>query len=125
VPGSDQDTFFRAAFDRVEATTGNPDATTGLKAGQIANGLRDALPRGTCFSTSLEFGTSSDLEQLQATYHEQWVYRHGDRRNTVHRNAMWAYRCCFTPDDREWERVSMHTGRDHLDRALAALAAWD
>jgi hypothetical protein len=123
-PGSDQDHFFRAVFDRVEATAGNPEATTGLKAGQIANGLCAELTNARCFSTSLEFGTSSDLEQLLATYHEQWVFRHGDRACPAHRDAIWAYRCCFTPDDREWERAVLHTGRDHLDRALAALLSW-
>ncbi len=123
-PVSPQDVFLRATFDRVEATTGNPDATTGPKAGQIAHGVRAALSNASCCSTTLEFGTSSDLEQLQATYQEQWVHRRGDRSNPAHLAAVWNYRCCFTPDDREWERIALRAGRDHLDRSLAALEAW-
>ena len=64
----------------VEATVGNPDATTGLKFGQIANGLRAARARcNACFSSAVEFGTVSDTEQLAATCQEQWVHRRGDR----------------------------------------------
>jgi hypothetical protein len=123
-PGSAQHAFFTSLFDRVETTVDNPGATTGLKAGQIANGLRDALVESLCFSTSLEFGTTSDIEQLQATYLEQWVHRHGDRSAPAHRDAVWAYRSCFTPDDPEWEHDAFTAGRDHLDRALAAVEAW-
>jgi hypothetical protein len=123
-PGSAQDVFFSSVFDRVEATVDNPDATTGRKAGQIANGLRDSLVDTLCCSTSLEFGTTSDLEQLQATYQEQWVHRRGDREQPTHRDAMWAYRCCFTPDDPAWESEAFATGQDHLDRALAAVEDW-
>jgi hypothetical protein len=53
------------------------------------------------------------------------VFRHGDRAHPAHRDAIWSYRCCFTPDDRDWERTVLHSGRDHLDRALAALASWE
>ena len=69
-PGSDQDAFLRDRFPgaRVEATVGNPEATTGCKSGQIANGIRDLLPPGRCWSTSAEIGTAGDLEQLAATY---------------------------------------------------------
>jgi predicted deacylase len=123
-PGSPQDAFFRSVFDRVEATTGNPDATTGPKSGQIANGFRDLFPNAECFSTSLEFGTASDLEQLAATYQEQWVHRHGDRSNPDHQPAVWAYRCCFTPDDPDWEASCLRRGREHLDAALAAVQVW-
>ena len=122
--GSPQDDFHRRWCDRVEATAGNPDATTGLKAGQIANGLRDLLPDATCYATSLEFGTADDLTQLGATYQEQWVHRLGDRADPAHQAAVWAYRCCFTPDDADWERRTLTAGRDHLARAVEAVAAW-
>jgi hypothetical protein len=122
-PGAEQDVFLRAAYDRVEATVGNPEATTGPKAGQIANGLRGELD-ALCFSTSLEIGTSSDIEQLIATYHEQWVYRRGDRRVAEHAAAVWAYRCCFTPDDPQWEAEALRVGREFIDRSVAAVASW-
>ncbi len=123
-PGSAQDDFHRAWCDRVEATAGNPEATTGLKAGQIASGFAAILPGATCYATSLEFGTADDLTQLGATFQEQWVHRRGDRTNAAHHAAVWAYRCCFTPDDAGWEQRTLAAGRDHLARAVEAMAGW-
>lgn len=125
-PGSDQDRFFRERFTgvRVEATVGNPDATTGRKTGQIANGIRDLLPPGRCWSTSAEIGTADDLEQLAATYRSRWVAFHGDRVDPAHAAAVWAYRSCFTPDDRAWERAALDGGRRLLDEAVTAVASW-
>ncbi len=124
-PGSDQDRILRSVVDRVEATDGNPDATTGAKSGQMANGFSDVLPEATCFATSLEVGTADDLTQLGATYQEQWVHRRGDRSITSHAEAVWAYRSCFTPDDPQWTAAAIDGGRAALDQALAAVAAWD
>jgi predicted deacylase len=125
-PGSDQDRFLRATFgdDAVEATADNPDATTGMKTAQIGNGIKRRIAPAEAYSTSLEFGTASDDEQLVATYHEQWVHRHGDLAHPDHAAARWAYRCCFTPDDPEWESASLAAGSEALDRAVAAVAGW-
>ena len=123
-PGSPQDEVLRTVFDRVEATTANPDATTGLKSGRIANGLTDVLPGATCFATSLEVGTADDLTQLGATYQEQWVHRRGDRSVPEHAAAAWAYRCCFTPDDPAWEARALELGAQALDRSLALVLDW-
>ena len=121
-PGSDQDRFLRAHFPDaiVEATTGNPAATTGAKYGQIANGIRALLPAGSCWSTSAEIGTVNDLEQLAATYRSRWVAFHGDRTVPEHAAAVSAYRCCFTPDDHGWEREAIVRGRSLLDSAIQA-----
>jgi hypothetical protein len=123
-PGSPQARFLETWCDRVEATTGNPDATTALKAGQIANGFAELFPEATCFATSLEIGTADDIAQLAATYQEQWVHRRGRRDDAAHLAAVWAYRSCFTPDDPDWEQAALAGGRAHLDRALAAVTAW-
>jgi predicted deacylase len=125
-PGSAQHEFFRRHFPdvRVEATVANPDATTGAKSGQIANGIRALLPDGRAFSTSAEVGTASDLEQLAATYQSHWVYLHGDRRDPSHAAALRAYRDCFTPDDAAWEAVAFERGRALLDQAIGATATW-
>jgi hypothetical protein len=125
-PGAPQDEFLRSHFgaDRVEATAENPDATTGLKSGQIANGVGQLLPGATCFASSVEFGTRNDLEQLAATYLESWVHRHGDRNDPEHAEVIWRYRCCFTPDDAEWEQMAMAAGRELLDAAVGAVADW-
>jgi hypothetical protein len=123
-PGSPQDDVLRSVFDRVEATTGNPDATTGIKSGQIATGLADVLPGATCFATSLEVGTADDLTQLGATYQEQWVHRRGNRLVPEHAAVAWAYRCCFTPDDPAWEARALDLGATALDRALAMVLDW-
>jgi len=124
--GSAADELLRAHFgaDRVEATAGNARATTGVKSGSIANGIRDLLPAATCVATSVEFGTTGDVEQLVATHHEQWVHRHGDRSDPRHGAAVWRYRCCFTPDDPEWEHRALVDGRAVLDRAVAAVSTW-
>jgi len=121
-PGSDQDRFLRAWGERVEATVGNPEATTGAKVGQIANGLRDLLADADVAATSLELGTADDLEQLAATYHEQWVHRRGDRRRPEHAAAAERYRLCFTPDDPDWEDAVLRSGHQHLLGALATVA---
>lgn len=120
---SAQHGFFTRSFPTasVEATVANPDATTGPKSGQIANGIRARFPAGHCVSTSAELGTTPDLDQLAATYQASWVHRHGDHGNPAHAAAVWAYRCCFTPDDPEWERAAFERGRALLDAALSAV----
>ncbi|HEX4904971.1 MAG TPA: DUF2817 domain-containing protein [Acidimicrobiales bacterium] len=123
-PGSPQDTFHRAWCDRVEATSGNPDATTARKAGPIAGGLAAVLPDATCFAATLEVGTADDLTQLGATYQEQWVHRRADRSDPKYKDVVWAYRCCFTPDDASWEQRALTAGREHLTRAVEAVAGW-
>jgi hypothetical protein len=72
----------------------------------------------------VEFGTSSDTDQLVATYHEQWVHRRGDRRRPDHAAVVWSYRSCFTPDDPAWERTAMTDGTRLLDDAIDVLARW-
>ncbi|MDZ4825194.1 MAG: DUF2817 domain-containing protein [Actinomycetota bacterium] len=123
-PGSDQEQFLRSIFGRVEATTANPEATTGPKSGQIANGFGAVLPAAACFATCLEVGTVDDLTQLGATYQEQWVHRRGDRDNPRHAEAVWAYRRCFTPEDPAWADTAAGGLRVALVRSLAAVIAW-
>jgi predicted deacylase len=126
-PESAQHRFFTQHFTEaaVEATSGNPEATTGPKTGQIANGIRDRFPPGHAFATSAEFGTATDLEQLVATYQSQWVHLHGDRQNPDHADAIWAYRCCFTPDDPVWEAQAFSRGRRLLDAAITAVHGFE
>ncbi len=126
-PDSPQHRFLTRAFHgfTVEATVGNDEATTGLKAGQLANGFADVLGGTTSYATSIEFGTVTDEQQLAATYAEQWVHRHGDRTRPDHAAAVWAYRCCFTPDDEDWTRQCLDAGRRVLDDAVGALSRWD
>lgn len=123
-PGSAQDRLLAEVFPgvRVEATADNPDATTGTKSGQIGNGIRDAVDAPESASTSVEFGTTPDEEQLAATFLESWVHRHGDPDDPTHQAVRWAYRCCFTPDDADWERRCLTGGTALVDRALAWLA---
>lgn len=125
-PGSAQDEFLRSNFTdvTVEATVTDPDATAGSTTGRIANGIRDLIGDGSC-STSAEFGTADDLEQLAATYQESWVHRHGDRDDPVHAAAIWRYRSCFTPEDATWAATCRRRGARLLDDALRAVARWD
>lgn len=122
--GSDQDRFLRQLCAQVEPTGDDPDATSMLKSGPIARGIADAVPAATCFATTIEVGPAGDMEQLAPTYQEQWVHRHGDRADPNHRAVAWAYRCCFTPDDPQWEAGALRGGRTHLDGALDAVNAW-
>ena len=126
-PGSPQDALLHelAVTGRVEATAGNPEATTGTKSGQIANGFADLLDGAVHHASSVEVGTATDLEQLAATYIESWVHRHGDRAVPEHAAAVWAYRCCFTPDDPDWEATAMASGRAVVDRAVEVVSAWE
>jgi len=123
-PGSPQDGFLRAAFGDVDAMVGNPTSASTPKSGPIAAGIADVLPRAECFAVTPEIGTAGDMEQLAATYQEQWVHRVGDLDEPEHRRARWRYRCCFTPDDREWERTALDGGRRLLDQAISAVATW-
>lgn len=123
-PGSDQDVALRSLGATVEATVDNPTATTGLKSAQIANGIRAMLGTTRCHATSAELGTTTDLEQLAATYLESWVHRHGDVAVSEHAEIAWRYRCCFTPDDAAWATTCLASGSDVLDRALAWVGVW-
>lgn len=125
-PGSAQDRFLRDAFgdEVVMATVGNDEATTGAKSGQIGSGIGALLPGAVHHATSAELGTTPDEEQLAATYQEQWVHRLGDRTVPRHAEAVWRYRCCFTPDDASWAAGARVTGAALLDAAVAAVAAW-
>jgi predicted deacylase len=126
-PGSPQDRFLRAAFcdGPVMATVGNDEASTGNKSGQIGSGIGDLLEGAIHHATSAEFGTTSDEEQIAATYQERWVHHHGDRSVPEHAAAAWAYRCCFTPDDPDWEQACLASGAQLVDDAVAAVATWE
>ncbi|MGK2949707.1 MAG: DUF2817 domain-containing protein [Acidimicrobiales bacterium] len=123
--GSPQDAFLRPIFPNVHPTVAaEPDVSTAPKRGGLARGLADSFPAATTHATVLELGSAGDEEQLVATYHEQWVHRLGDRRRPDHAAAVWAYRCCFTPDDQEWERTVLERGRQQIGAAIDAVAAW-
>ena len=119
--GSPQDTFLRAAFGEVDATVGNPGSASSVKSGPIAAGLAEVLPRARHHAVTAEFGTADDIAQLRATYQEQWVHRHGDLDDPEHRAVRWTYRCCFTPDDPDWEQQTLSLGRQLLDDAVGTL----
>ncbi len=121
---SPQDVFLRGAFGAIDATVGNPTSASTVKSGPIAAGIADLLPAAECFSVTPEIGTASDMEQLVATYQEQWVFRVGGLDDPEHRAARWRYRCCFTPDDRAWEREALDRGGSVLDEAVDAVLAW-
>ena len=121
---SDQDRFLRAIFPRVEATAGNPEATTRPKSGPIARGIAEDAADAIGHATTIEVGTASDAEQLAATYQEQWVHRRGDPDDPAHRAIRRTYRGCFTPDDPAWEADALRNGREHLRAGLDAVANW-
>ncbi len=120
-PGSQQHLVLAqiAAVGKVEATTDNPNATTGQKQGQIANGIRDLRAWSSSYATSLEFGTASDEDQLIATYQEQWVHRQCLRSDPRYTAATDAYRACFTPNDPMWVDACLTSGSAVLQSAFS------
>ena len=120
--GSEQADALGALFPNVVTPTDRPGAGASPKPGAIARGLAEAVGAPDTTVATIEVGTADDLEQLAATYQEQWVHRHGDPDDPVHRSVRWAYRCCFTPDDPEWETTALRLGRAHLDATLTAVA---
>lgn len=125
-PGSPQHRFLARLLgaERVEATVANPDATTSLKSGQIANGMGAFLGARVAHATSAEFGTVGEGVQLAATCLEHWVAHRGDRSDPEHEAQVWRYRCCFSPDDRTWEQQCMIAGRELVEASVAAVAHW-
>lgn len=125
-PGSAQYGFLSALMgaERVEATVDNPDATTALKSGQIANGIGAFLGSPVAYATSAELGTVSEGKQLAATVLENWVARHGNRSDPDHAAAVWRYRYCFTPEDPEWEQAAMAAGRELMQASVTAVSGW-
>lgn len=123
-PDSPQDSWLRRHYgdDRVEATRDNPGATTSLKYGQIANGFRDIAGDAEYYSTSVEFGTADPVEQLTAAYLDSYYTRKNLRDTPDGMAAVWRYRCCFTPDDPEWERLALDHGRKIIDVAISAVS---
>lgn len=119
--GSRQDAMLRDLFDAVEATASRPDGTSRVKAGPVARGIANDLPDVDCIVATVEVGTAGDLDQLAATYREQWVHRHGDLSDPAHRAVRWDYRCCFTPDDPEWEQQALAGLRRHVDAAVGCV----
>jgi hypothetical protein len=94
------------------------------KAGSIASGIGDLLPGASHAAATVEWGTVSDMRQLVATHLESWVHRHGDRTHPDHADVVWAYRCCFTPDDDAWVATCLEAGSAVLDRAVDVIIAW-
>jgi predicted deacylase len=124
--GSQRDDFVRRHFAPWQIRSAADSAAavgSTVKNGHIASGFGDVLAEALCIAATVEFGTASDIAQLVATYHEQWVYRRGDRRVPEHAAASAAYRACFTPDDPAWSAKALADGRRLLDDALAAVGS--
>lgn len=123
-PDSAQDSWLRRYYGdaHVEATRDNPGATTSLKYGQIANGFRAITGDAEYYSTSLEFGAADPVEQLSAAYLESFYTRKDLRDTPEGEAAVWRYRCCFTPDDPDWEAAALGQGRELIDTAIEAVA---
>lgn len=121
---SPQDRLLRSVFDNVESTPDRPDGSSRVKSGPIARGLADELPHADTTVATIEIGTVDDLQQLSATYHEQWAHRCRCERDDLEvRGIRRRFRECFTPNDPTWENAAIEGGRRHVDAALNALAA--
>jgi hypothetical protein len=123
-PGSEPHNWLSERFDadRIEATVGNPHATTAHKVGQIGHGLADVLPESVHRSITLELGTVSDTRMILSGRSENWVHHHGDRTAPAGVDALWANRRCYTPDDPAWADHALAHGRVVLDAAVRSAA---
>jgi hypothetical protein len=120
--GSEHDRFLRDTFSDVDSSGEIDSKGAGdAKAGQVAPGIAGLVPDAFACSVIAEVGTTHDLEQLDATFHEQWVFRHGDPDDPAHRAVRRRYLHNFTPDDPGWEDSARRGLRTVLDAALAAL----
>ncbi len=113
----------------VEATVGNPEATSAPKQGQLAPGLVASLGAAIGRSFTLELGTRSETRMIAAEHVEHWLHRRGVRgpgaldggAEPADADGVWEHRICSIPDDPEWERQAIEHGRVVLDAALDAV----
>jgi predicted deacylase len=125
--GSPADRWLRERFDpvRIEATAGDPDATSAPKTGQLISGMASMLRsddhRDDHHVVTFELGTVGGTRMILAERAEHWVHRHGDRSRPDHAAAVWEHRVCSTPDDTAWETGALVHGRTVLGAACRAL----
>ena len=124
--GSAQHRYLVDTFAGIEVTieaAADPHGANPRKQGAIARGIAELVGATETMVTTPEVGTAGDLEQLVATYQEQWVHRCGDTGDPAHAEVRAAYRRCFTPDDAEWEADARALGAQVLDAALDSVRA--
>ena len=83
--GSPEDQVLRACFETAVSSAGDNDSSGGPKSGPIARGIANLLTGAETVVATFEIGTADDLEQLEATYGEQWVHRRSDPADPTHR----------------------------------------
>lgn len=123
--GSAQDELLRSLYDEVRTTAGGTDDPGRVKRGPIARGIVDDVTRGgrdvEATVATIEVGTAGDMEQLEATFHEQWLYRTGRAGDPSFESIRHRYLRCYTPDDADWAGDARRAGVEHVTAALGAL----
>ena len=121
--GSDDDRWLRATFagETIEATNGDPTATSAPKKGQLTEGLLELLSPAVGRTTTLELGTRSETRMIVAERQEHWLHRFGDRSSEVGRELEQAHFECSIPPEDAWHRSAREHGARVLGKALASL----
>jgi Protein of unknown function (DUF2817) len=116
------------AFDRVvqwfggEATTTNAGSSSAPVSGDTTLGVLRALPQAEVTGVTLEYGTVSLRDVLEAVRADNWLHVHGDLRTRPAREIKAQIREAFYPDKDDWKRMVFERSVDVLRRSLAGLA---
>lgn len=121
--GGPDDAWLRSTFrgERIESSSGDPDATAAPKQGQLSAGVLDLLAPTTGRSVTLELGTRSETRMIIVEHQEHWLHRHGARSSVEGRAIEWAHRTGSIPDDEAWQRGGVEHGRRVLGAAMVHL----
>jgi hypothetical protein len=117
------------AFARVadwfggEATsTDTGSSSSAPVSGDITLGVQRALPQADVTAVTLEYGTVSLKDVLDAVRADNWLHAHGDLRARQARDIKAQIRGAFYPEAADWKSMVFERSIDVLRRAAAGLA---
>jgi hypothetical protein len=105
-----------------EATSSEEGSSSSAELiGTVNTALEEALPAVAVTGITLEYGTVSVLELLDALRADNWLYRHGRRDSAKGRAITARLRQVFYPDTDDWRRMVWERAVDVVRRALRGL----
>ena len=116
------------AFARVtqwfggEATsTDAGSSSSAVVSGDTTIGVERALPQADITGVTLEYGTVSLKEVLDAVRADNWLHAHGDLRARQARDIKAQIRAAFYPEADDWKDMVFERSVDVLRRSVAGL----
>jgi hypothetical protein len=117
------------AFARVsqwfggEATSTDAGSSSSAPvSGDITFGVERALPQAEITGVTLEYGTVSVKDVLDAVRADNWLHAHGDLRAHQARDIKAQIRSAFYPEADDWKNMVFERSVDVLRRTAAGLA---